>query len=94
MRHAHTVFRARSGKADEVFGTDVGRKDGCTDDVPRFAFTEKVVLAIGALHFLFVFFDGAINRPYDGQDSDGQHRPVEPDEFICSPIHGFVFCLI
>ena len=82
MRHAHAVLCAGSGKTHKVFGTDVGSKDGCTDDIPRFAFAEEVVLTVGTFHLFLVFLDGTIDGIDDCKNANRQHCPVEPDKFI------------
>ena len=76
MGHAYTVFGSCAGQTDKVFGTYIGCKNSRTDDVPRFALSEKVILAVGPLHFLFVFFDGTVDSPYNRYDSDGENQPV------------------
>ena len=78
MSHADAVLGACAGKTYKVLRADLGSKDGCADDIPGFALAEEVVLRVGTLHFLFVFLDGAVDRPYDGQHTDGKYRPVKP----------------
>ena len=42
--HTHAVLGTSTGQAHEVLGTDVGGKDSRTNNVPRLALTEQVVL--------------------------------------------------
>ena len=64
--HTHTVLCTGTGETHEVLRADVGGKDSHTDYIPGLALAEQIVLRVGTLHFLLVFLDGAVYRPYDG----------------------------
>ena len=76
MSHAHSVLGTCACQTHEVLGANVGGEDSRAYDIPRFSFTEKVILTVGPLHLLFVFLDGIVDSEYDRYDSDGQDQPV------------------
>ena len=91
MSHPYTIFGSSSCKTNQMFRANVGSKDSRTNDIPRFAFSEQIILTIGTFHFFLIFLYGTINRPDYSYDSYSKYHPVEPDKFICIPIHIFYF---
>ena len=58
--------RIKNCETDEVLRTNVCGENGHTNYIPGFTFAEQIVLRVGTLHFLLVFLNGAVDRPYDG----------------------------
>src|SRR5215467_12395172 len=74
MRHRDAVFGPRTGQADNVFRTDVGRENGGPDYPPaQVASCEKIV----GSSFLF-FSNGCPGDNQEDGEIAGDGQPIDP----------------
>jgi len=82
VSHTDTGFSTGSGQTDQVFRTNVGGKNGGSDDVPGFALSKQVVFAVRTFLVHFVFFDRTPYGPGDSQYPYDNDDPVDPNKFM------------
>ena len=76
MGQRHAVFRAGTGKADDVFRADVGGENGRANDPPaQIAPGQEVVLCS-----VFAFAHNPPGNAQQEAEIDEDHEPVEARE--------------